>query len=281
MEEIRNVTKADKLEILELVKGIWGGEDYLPKLFNQWVNDSGFFLLSINNSIAGVAKLTEFSKGEFWMEGLRVGKRYRGLGVAKRLTEYFLKWLLNKKYKTIMYATGYDNKASIHLGKKYGFDQVGYFSYYHFVLGGKTKTISPEVKFEKDYTQVYKYIKHSGILNKTNNMIPVGWQFRVFSKSLIKELCEQNFVVSTGTIENDGFLIFKPKEEFEVINVVFLFGSPGMKRKYINYLLYLASLRKYSIGLTVPIYSRVKKDFLNAGFNLEWRWGIRLLKYQK
>ena len=32
MEEIRNVTKADKLEILELVKGIWGGEDYLPKL---------------------------------------------------------------------------------------------------------------------------------------------------------------------------------------------------------------------------------------------------------
>ena len=281
MEKIRNITKADKSEILQLVKGIWGGEDYLPDVFDKWLDDSGFFLLSIDNSIAGVAKLTEFSKGEFWMEGLRVGKRYRGLGVAKRLTEYFLNRLLKKKYKTIMYATAYDNKASIHLGKKYGFDQVEKFSYYHFVLKNNLNRKISKVKFVRDYNQVYKYINHSGILNKTNNMVPVGWQFRLFSKPLIKELCEQNFVVSTGAIENHGFLIFKPKEEFQVINVIFLFGSPEKKRVYINYLFQLASLNKSAIGFTVPIYSRIKKDFLDACFDLEWRWGIRLLEYQK
>ncbi|MCK4668459.1 GNAT family N-acetyltransferase [Candidatus Dependentiae bacterium] len=280
MEEIRNITKADKSEILQLVKCIWGGEDYLPKVFKQWVDDSGFVLLSIDNSIAGVAKLTEFSQGEFWMEGLRVGKRYRGLGVAKRLTEYFLDRLLKKKYKTIMYATRYDNKASINLGKKYGFNQVEKFSNYHFVLRNNSKPKIPKVRFKKDYNRVYQYIKHSGILNKTNNMVPVGWKFRLFSRPLIKKLCEQNFVVSIGEIENDGFLIFKPKAEFEVINVLFLFGPPGKKRIYINYLLHLASLNKSSIGFTVPIYSRVKKDFLNAGFDLEWCWGIRLLEYQ-
>ncbi len=41
---LEKVVKKDKEEIKALSAGIWEGNDYIPKVFDGWVNEEGFYL---------------------------------------------------------------------------------------------------------------------------------------------------------------------------------------------------------------------------------------------
>jgi len=40
--EVRELKLSDKDEVVELTSRIWDGRDYIPDLYEEWVNDGGF-----------------------------------------------------------------------------------------------------------------------------------------------------------------------------------------------------------------------------------------------
>ncbi len=58
MIEIRRAELRDKPRIVEISSKIWDGEDYLPLIFEKWVDEEGgeFSVITVDDVVAGCAR---------------------------------------------------------------------------------------------------------------------------------------------------------------------------------------------------------------------------------
>lgn len=281
MNNIRKAKPADKESILALVKGIWGGDDYIPGVFDYWLKEPGFYVYEIKGEVAGLTKLTEFSPGELWLEGLRVGRKFRGMGIANILTEFLLSEIRARGFKSVMYATGFDNKASIHIGNRYGFKVKSRLTNYNY-NSRKFPSIKDSVKFVRDYKKVLDLINRSGLLTGTEGTLPEGWSFHLVTPDYIKYLCKNDYILSlTGFDLDEGLLIYKDKMPWENINILFMLGTEQARLHLIRHVSTIAyNYGKFQLSQTVPVYTRINYLFNLAGLELDWKFGVRLLKLE-
>ncbi len=68
---IREVRPEDRSFIKEIAKLTWGGEDYLARVFDEWLGDN-FYALEVDGRVVGTAKLTLLPGRVGWLEGLRM-----------------------------------------------------------------------------------------------------------------------------------------------------------------------------------------------------------------
>ncbi len=161
---IREARREDRSEVEEIGRLTWEGHDYLPLVFDSWLEDGHFYVVEEDGKVVATAKLTLLPCGVGWMEGLRVHPSYRGRGLARELHE-FLVSLGREMYsrgelESLMYATYIKNEASIHLGESTGFRVIKRF--YH--LSKKPERVKTELrKVEPKLPDV--------------EPLPIGWKF--------------------------------------------------------------------------------------------------------
>ena len=80
---LEKVKPSDKEEVLNLTKNIWEGNDYIPELFDKWVNEEGFYCGKLDDKIISLDKYTWQYNDVIWLEGLRVHPDYRGKGYTR------------------------------------------------------------------------------------------------------------------------------------------------------------------------------------------------------
>lgn len=96
----RPARQSDTQEVMELTSTIWEGDDYVPKVWQDWLADPEGILAVAEHEdrVIGLGKLTLLAPGEWWLEGLRTHPDFEGHGVASHLHEYLLNfWLQNGK----------------------------------------------------------------------------------------------------------------------------------------------------------------------------------------
>ena len=125
---IRKCKHSDYDSVCELSKSIWEGQDYLPFVFHEWVDDNGLFLCiedTEKNRIIATDKYTILPDRAGLLEGLRVHKDYRGQSLSWHIGKAaFEKALQDKQGGTtnrIVNCTHITNKASIHMSTSIGF----------------------------------------------------------------------------------------------------------------------------------------------------------------
>jgi len=188
---IRQITMADKNRILEICKDIWDGDDYLHLIFDKWVNDkNGEFVAAVaENKIIGFIKLTMFTAQNAWIEGLRKDQHSDVKGVGRFLSEYLLKKLtLNQQIKTIRFCTYFDNRESIALYTKMGFQVLEKRHHKCYRL--------PQIAFIPEYKdnttevctnqkEVLHYFHKSRQIKYLHNGIAVSWVIKPVSDTII------------------------------------------------------------------------------------------------
>jgi GNAT superfamily N-acetyltransferase len=85
--ELRPVRLSDRERIAELTADVWGGHDYIPEVFEQWVSDPGawFQAAELNGELVGVQRLRPIAPKMVWYEGLRVDSGHRRQGLARAM----------------------------------------------------------------------------------------------------------------------------------------------------------------------------------------------------
>jgi GNAT superfamily N-acetyltransferase len=85
--QIRRARADDKEAVLAFCAHIWGGQDYLPQAWDNWLNDSqGILLVALQKGVpVGVVRAAFPGRGEAWLEGMRVDPERRGAGIATAL----------------------------------------------------------------------------------------------------------------------------------------------------------------------------------------------------
>lgn len=84
---LRPMRAADRERVVEISRDIWDGHDYLPRVFDDWLADSGaaFQAAELDGVVVGVQRLRPFAPGLVWYEGLRVASTHRRQGLARAM----------------------------------------------------------------------------------------------------------------------------------------------------------------------------------------------------
>lgn len=87
---LRPAEAGDAAGVEAISAQIWGGHDYVPAVFDDWLADvtGEFTVVYDGERLAAFGKLTELGPGEWWWEGMRVDPAYRGRGLARALHNY-------------------------------------------------------------------------------------------------------------------------------------------------------------------------------------------------
>jgi GNAT superfamily N-acetyltransferase len=105
---LRPVRPADRERILEMTRDVWDGRDYIPRVFDDWISDSGaaFQAAEVDGVVVGLQRLRPYAPGLIWYEGLRVASTHRRQGVARAMLQSAIAESRDQGFREMRLATG-------------------------------------------------------------------------------------------------------------------------------------------------------------------------------
>ncbi|MFX0039625.1 MAG: GNAT family N-acetyltransferase [Promethearchaeota archaeon] len=124
----RELTIEDIPAIKDISKEIWEGDDYVPYVIHEWLQDKksmnyGTFKDENTTELIGFGRVKLYDKELAWLEGGRIKVSYQGQGIGKLQLGYAIEYAAKSGVISAQYDTSSDNYASISLAKYYGFKQ--------------------------------------------------------------------------------------------------------------------------------------------------------------
>jgi ribosomal protein S18 acetylase RimI-like enzyme len=80
---------ADRERVEEISADIWDGHDYVPGIFDEWIQDPSatFQAAELDGVVVGFHRLRSVGPRALWYEGVRVASTHRRQGIARRMLE--------------------------------------------------------------------------------------------------------------------------------------------------------------------------------------------------
>lgn len=125
--QVRRVAESDRDDMMRIARLTWGGYDYLPFAFDEWLKDPSCYTfgIEIDGHLVGLNNLRIIDDGRTgWMEGLRVHRDYRKHGLARVLTKHIVDFAKGTGVRRVRYTTDTTNDASLKLGEEVGMHRV-------------------------------------------------------------------------------------------------------------------------------------------------------------
>ncbi|MBN1953468.1 MAG: AI-2E family transporter [Anaerolineae bacterium] len=121
----------DRAGVEEICAQVWEGDDYVPKVWDEWLADphGELSVVERKGKVVALGKLTRIADDEWWLEGLRVHPAYRYLGVASAMQEHQIAVAQRVASGKLRLGTASHNKAVQHMALRDGFQQVAEFQF--------------------------------------------------------------------------------------------------------------------------------------------------------
>jgi len=269
---IRQAREKDREYIMSWIKEIWSGHDYIPYVWDEWLNDPCGSLYVVDDRGKAIALWhIIWLDNTAWLEGMRVKPDYRNRGIATMTARYSIELSKEKGVKNVMLLTSSTNKPVIRIMEKIGFEIVGRYNRF------KVKEFDKVDVTEKVMCNIdWDYLKRRYYRLRENNFI-IGyfmrpWIFTELNKEEFDEICRNmNIYVSENC---DAIAIigkpFKRKDR-EVFYIRYLDGYAEEEIKYlIKKILYKASKLGYKeVYGYIPFSNELISILEKLGFDVE------------
>ncbi|MHA2035960.1 MAG: N-acetyltransferase family protein [Promethearchaeota archaeon] len=267
----RNLTTEDIPAIKEISKDIWEGEDYVPHIIENWLQDEkcmnyGAFIDEKKVVMVGFGRVKHLTKDIAWLEGGRVKKEYQKQGIGRGMTQYALDYSYQAEAKVAQYDTSSKNRASIALAKYFGFKRKKSMN----VLGAERKEIrlfkpnSLEVKkiSADEAKEIYKNFD-IGI----GDEVCMGWSYKPI-KTISEEDGEWCVINSKAILQTVKFKSITFKESPEEKDVwMIIYGQPEIATEYIQFELQKELKNKENKNFEVFCHPEIAERLEKLGFS--------------
>jgi len=167
---------------MELTRTIWEGHDYVPIVWNEWLNDPEGLLAvaEYGGRVVGLGKLTRLTRNEWWLEGLRVHPEYQGRGIGAHLMQYLYDHWQGDYGQTVRLATACYNLTIQHLNERFGFKKIGEFSEFSapaMAFDGAFEDIGFLPILPDQASEAIQFARQSQSINFSNGFIDTGYQW--------------------------------------------------------------------------------------------------------
>ncbi len=228
---LERISLSDRDEIEVLCGGIWDGMDYLPKVFDDWVSDGGFYKGIENGRIIAVDKYTRLENGVLWLEGLRVHPEYQGMGYGKEMVRKFLSLIESKEsFSKLRFMTSASNEKMVPMAREFGFEV--YLETHSFMIS-REEGLSEEnvggLIVETDWERVYRNLLITDEFRDNRGLYLNNWTAHDITPDLIKKEVKAGACISEPSTGATGF--FKPYLPYNTLCIPFIAGDvEGIRR---------------------------------------------------
>ncbi len=187
---LRRAIARDKADVLEFTKFIWEGHDYIAYVWDDWYMDPQGFLVVAEYAghAVGLGKVSRVSKGQWWLEGLRVDPNYRGLKIGSRIHEYLQDWWEQYGGGTIRLMTSWERVEVHHLCERFGWQKVGEVRAHiappleenlQALLAVEENELDAALRFARAH------------LDYANGLADLDWQDAAIDEEILRDECSQ------------------------------------------------------------------------------------------
>ena len=276
--KIRKAKRSDKSPILEISKKIWGGHDYLPGVWDDWVADKNarFIVATVDGRTVGCAHASLQANYVAWLDGVRVHEEYRGLGIAGKLNQALVQWAKRKGARVARLSTGSSNRASRQHLSKIGFPVMGTFQRLDTTKGLRVKPAGITVP-RRSAKNLWNWLRTRPNLRENHATYSDGWTWHPITYHVLKSLIAKGRVLVTSRDgEPSACCIFLDEEK--ILTGGFVAGDHGEAVKLIRMLRFLKFQRKREkLRVLLPSRSPFLQRLESSGF----KKGAKILVYEK
>lgn len=129
---VRRARSSDREPLMEFIRHVWGGHDYIPRVWDSWLGDrSGeVYVVEADGKPVGMNRVRFVDDGSAWFEGVRVHPGYRGRGLASMLGENSIRVAEERGVEVCRLTSGSRNRAAHGQIAKMSFDEAARFTLY-------------------------------------------------------------------------------------------------------------------------------------------------------
>jgi GNAT superfamily N-acetyltransferase len=275
---IRKAKASDKAPILEISKNLWGGHDYLPEVWDDWLADKKGRLIvaTVSARAVGVAHAVLQTPYIAWLEGLRIHEQYRGLGIAGKLNIALVRWTKRKGARVARLSTHINNHASRNHLEKIGFPVIQIFQRLDSTEGLRAKPATVTAP-RRSAESLWNWLKTRPNFAENHAMYSDGWTWHPLTHSVLRNLMGQGRVLVTSRDgEPSSCCIFLDEEK--TLTMGFAEGDRREVAKLIRMLRFLKSHKKHEkLRVLLPSRSPLERMLERSGF----KKGAKILVYEK
>ncbi len=129
---VREARPSDRAPLMSFIKDVWGGHDYIPKVWDEWLHDpqGKMFVVEVDGVPVGMNRVRFLEDGSAWFEGARVHPDFRGRGLASMLGENSMRFAAKKGITVFRLTSGSRNSAAHRQIARIRFEEKARFSVY-------------------------------------------------------------------------------------------------------------------------------------------------------
>jgi GNAT superfamily N-acetyltransferase len=268
---VRRAEADDKPAVVEFCSRIWEGWDYLPRVYDRWLEDprGAFLVAELNGRPVGTDKITVLSPGEVWLEGLRVDPDAQGKGVARAINRRAMEIIAGLEPRTVRFGTVSDNQASRHMGEKDGFRLI--VECQRMVSQMLTGELPPEMTAGQDELDaVMEFLKGSENYQRMKGLFAWGWTFKQMSRDFIGDVLAQQGVLAIRKGERlEALAIFLPQRHGPRFCLGYIDGGGEHMAQLVHFFRVAAGLRGAQ-ELLAMVPEQAVPALSQAGFEQEY-----------
>ena len=224
---IRPARTEDRAALEAIAAQIWEGDDYLPRVFDEWLADphGGFFVAELHGQVIGAAKISRLSEGEWWLQGLRVDPAYQRQGIGRVLHHFIANEV--RKYGTgqVRFSTASTTSAVHQLARETGFRQELMCAILHAPALDEPPQGWRALGVE-DLTRVQEWLQRSAHFERMGGSLEWNWTFYRITPSLLRERLSAGLVYGWSGTPPEGVLILNPAKPTD--------NPPALKIGYLD-----------------------------------------------
>jgi GNAT superfamily N-acetyltransferase len=175
---------------LELTKTIWEGQDYVPQVWESWLNDSAGRLMVAEHQgrVLGLGKLTRLSSEDWWLEGLRVHPEFERQGIASSLFGELVSAWQRTGSGIVRFITSSERVAVHRMAEKLGFVRGGEYTGFRAATNPaydeqkpRAMREAPTLPFrpltQEEAGEAVQFAANNPAKELTGAMMDMGWQW--------------------------------------------------------------------------------------------------------
>ncbi len=265
---IRQARPADKEAVFRFCQDTWEWGDYIPHVWDRWLDEpiGRLLVATIDSQPVAIGHIVMLAPGEAWLEGLRVDPAYRQAGLATRLTRRLLAEAKALGADVTRFATSSLNTPVHHLAAKLGFSRVAsFFPHQAETNQVKTPLLRPK---QGALPHVLSFVQNSTVLAAMGGLYSIGWRFHSLTIEQLKARLSEGQVrmVKNGESIN-ALAILEPGYSGEGLVATYVDGRPhalstlalGLRAEAVKY-------EPPQVSVRLPDHSEFQQVFRSAGY---------------
>lgn len=266
----RPALPSDRESVMGFLPLIAEGEDYVPDVWDDWLEDDHGLLAAalMEGRVVGLSHLADLGRGEWWLEGLRVDPRLQGRHIGSQLHNYQVEnWL--RTDGTALRLITHQSRTAVHrMCDRTGFRKVASAVALRFPNRSGAHRFRPARV--PDAERALSRLHDSTVQRGLGGWMDLGWRYAEVAAERVSAAAESGGLWTWG--EDEGILVIRAETEADRSSLTVSAMAPptGDRTSFLSDIPKLAASMGIKSGLWIaPENGAALEGAAQAGFTLE------------